>query len=179
MTERQLDQAVDKNIAAKGYAHPEVLVSTQWVADHQNDPSIRIVESNEDILLYEQGHVPGAIQIDWVGDLNDKLRRDYLDRKSFSELMARNGISNDTTVVFYGDKNNWWACYAFWVFQLFGHTNAKVMDGGRLKWEKEGRPMTREVPSYVATRYSAPTRDDSRIRAFRDQVLKHMQSGKK
>src|SRR5258708_23747949 len=133
-------------VAAKGCVHPEVLVSTQWVADHRNDPNIRIGESNEAILLYEQGHIPGAIQIDWVGDLNDKLRRDYLDRKAFSELMSRDGISNDTTVIFYGDKNNWWACYAFWVFQLFGHENAKVMYGGRKKWIYDNRPVTNDKP---------------------------------
>src|SRR5882672_9075300 len=148
MTSKQKEQTVDKAIAAKGYAHPEVLVTTQWVADHLNDPSIRVVESNEDILLYDQGHVPGAIQIDWVGDLNDKVRRDYLDRKSFAELMARDGISNDTTVVFYGDKNNWWATYAFWVFQLFGHEKARIMDGGRKKWLEEGRPVDNAKPSY-------------------------------
>src|SRR5215213_3275692 len=156
------------------YAHPEVLVDTTWVAEHLNDPNVRIVESNEDILLYDQGHIPGAIQIDWVGDLNDKVRRDYLDRKSFSELMSRNGISNDTTVVFYGDKNNWWACYAFWVFQLFGHENAKVMDGGRLKWEKEKRPTSRDVPSYPRTQYKTKERADAPHRAFRDEVLAHL-----
>jgi hypothetical protein len=121
------------------YAHPEVLVSTQWVADRLNDPSLRIVESNEDILLYDLGHIPGAVQIDWQKDLNDAVRRDYLTRPDFEALMAANGIANDTTVVFYGDKNNWWATYAFWVFQLFGHARTRdVMDGGRAKWEKEG-----------------------------------------
>ncbi len=178
MTEKQLEQTVDKAIAAKGYAHPEVLVSTQWVADHLNDPAIRIVESNEDILLYDQGHIPGAIQIDWVGDLNDKLRRDYLDRKSFSELMSRSGIGNGTTVVFYGDKNNWWACYAFWVFQLFGHENARVMDGGRKKWIEEGRPLSKDKPSYPRTQYKAPERADWKIRAFRDQVMAHIMANK-
>jgi thiosulfate/3-mercaptopyruvate sulfurtransferase len=167
-------QKIDNAVAAKGYVHPEVLVSTQWVADHLNDPSIRVIESNEDILLYDQGHIPGAIQIDWQGDLNDKIRRDYLDRQSFSELMARNGISNDTTVVFYGDKNNWWATYAFWVFQLFGHTNARVMDGGRKKWIDEGRPVTKDKPSFSPAQYKAPERADYKIRAFRDQVMGHI-----
>ncbi|MCS6871229.1 MAG: sulfurtransferase [Anaerolineae bacterium] len=164
---------IDPNIAAKGYVHPEALVSTQWVADHLNDPSVRLVESNEDILLYDQGHIPGAIQLDWMRDLNDQLRRDYLDSARFAELMASNGISNDTTVVFYGDKNNWWACYAFWVFQLFGHTKARIMDGGRKKWIDEGRPLTREKPSYPRAHYVAPERDDRTFRAFRDQVLAH------
>jgi thiosulfate/3-mercaptopyruvate sulfurtransferase len=161
----------------KGYANPDVLVSTQWVADHLNDLDIRIVESNEDILLYDLGHIPGAVQIDWQKDLNDAIRRDYLSRQDFEVLMAVNGIGNDTTVVFYGDKNNWWATYAFWVFQLFGHTKAKVMDGGRAKWEAEGRPMVKDDPTYPKTVYKAQERADYKIRAFRDQVLAHVQSG--
>ena len=162
--------------AGYGYANPDVLASTDWVAEHLDDASVRIIESNEDPLLYATGHIPGAVEVDWVRDLNDPLRRDYLDRAGFEALMSRIGVTPEMTVVFYGDKNNWWATYAFWVFQLFGHTNAKIMDGGRLKWEKEGRPMTREVPSYPATRYVAPERDDRRIRAFRDQVLAHVQA---
>jgi thiosulfate/3-mercaptopyruvate sulfurtransferase len=161
----------------KGYANPDVLVSTQWVADHLNDPDVRIVESNEDILLYDLGHIPGAVQIDWQKDLNDAIRRDYLSRQDFEVLMAVNGIDNGTTVVFYGDKNNWWATYAFWVFQLFGHTQAKVMDGGRAKWEAEGRPMVKDMPTYPKTAYKAHERADYKIRAFRDQVLAHVQSG--
>ncbi len=166
------------DINKRGYAHPEVLVSTEWVAQHLDDPNVRIIESNEDPLLYPSGHIPGAVEVDWVRDLNDPLRRDYLDREGFEKLMSRIGVTPDMTIVLYGDKNNWWACYAFWVFQLFGHTNAKIMDGGRLKWEKEGRPMTREVPQYPPTEYRAPERDDSKIRAFRDQVLAHVQAGK-
>jgi thiosulfate/3-mercaptopyruvate sulfurtransferase len=166
------------DIAQRGYAHPEVLVSTDWVAEHLDDPNVRIIESNEDPLLYPSGHIPGAVEVDWVRDLNDPLRRDYLDREHFEELMSRIGVTPDMTVVFYGDKNNWWATYAFWVFQLFGHERAKIMDGGRLKWEKEGRPMTREIPSYPRTEYKARERDDSRIRAFRDQVLAHVQARK-
>jgi thiosulfate/3-mercaptopyruvate sulfurtransferase len=154
-----------------------VLVSTEWVASHLNDPAYRIIESNEDPLLYPSGHIPGAVQVDWTTDLNDPLRRDYLDKAGFDALASRIGITPETTVIFYGDKNNWWATYAFWVFQLFGHSNAKVMDGGRLKWEKEGRALTREVPAYPATRYSAPERDDTQIRAFRDQVLAHVKAG--
>ena len=165
-------------IAERGYAKPDVLVSTDWAAEHLNDANIRIVESNEDPLLYPSGHIPGAVQIDWALDLNDQVRRDYLNKDQFSALMAKNGITRDTTVVFYGDKNNWWATYAFWIFQLFGHTNAKVMDGGRLKWEKEGRDLTRETKTYAATTYSAPDRDDTKIRAFREQVLQHQAAGK-
>lgn len=157
-----------------GYAHPDALVNTEWVAQHLNDPAVRIVESNEDPLLYASGHIPGAIQIDWVTDLNDQIRRDYLDRKSFENLMSKHGISNNTKVVFYGDKNNWWACYAFWVFQLFGHTNAAIMNGGRLKWVEEQRPLTKEVPHYPASTYHAQERSDYKIRAFRDQVLSHV-----
>ncbi len=160
------------------YAHPEVLVSTEWVAQHLDDPNVRLVESNEDPLLYATGHIPGAVNIDWQADLNDPVIRDYIGKDEFQALMRRNGIANDTTVVFYGDKNNWWAAYAFWVFQLFGHTNAKLMDGGRRKWVDEGRPLTREVPSYPETDYVAKERDDSQIRAFRDEVLAHMAAGK-
>ena len=169
---------VMSDIAGRGYAHPEVLVTTDWVAAHLDDPNVRIVESNEDPLLYKAGHIPGAVEVDWAADLNDPVRRDYLNRDGFERLMSRSGVTPETTVVFYGDKNNWWATYAFWVFHLFGHANAKIMDGGRLKWEKEGRPMTREVPQYPPTQYWAPERDDTKIRAFRDQVLAHIQAGR-
>lgn len=161
----------------KKYAQPHYLVTTEWVEENLDNDQIRIVESNEDPLLYPMSHIPGSVQIDWTRDLNDQKRRDYLDEKSFQELMAKNGISNDTTVIFYGDKNNWWACYAFWVFQLFGHKNAKIMNGGRLKWEKEGRPMTKEKPSIKPAEYSAKRRDDSTDRAFRMDVLEHLSKG--
>src|ERR1700752_4922724 len=164
------------SIDARGYAHPEVLVSTDWVAEHLNDPSVRIIESNEDTLLYASGHIPGSVNVDWTSDLNDQLRRDYITREGFEALMSRIGATKDTTVVFYGDKNNWWACYAFWVFQLFGHTKARVMDGGRIKWEKEKRPVTRDVPSFPKTTYKAEERADAKHRAFRDEVLAHMQA---
>ncbi len=154
-----------------GYAHPEVLVDTAWVAERLDDPRVRLVESDEDILLYETGHIPGAVRIDWVNDLNDPVTRDYLDRERFERLLSAKGISNDTTVVFYGDKNNWWAAYAFWVFKLFGHQDARIMDGGRAKWIAESRPLTKERPSYPAATYRAPERNDVYIRAFRDQVL--------
>jgi thiosulfate/3-mercaptopyruvate sulfurtransferase len=166
------------DIAKRGYANPDVLVSTDWVAERLDDPSVRVIESNEDPLLYPSGHIPGAVQVDWTNDLNHPLHRDYIDREGFERLASRIGTTNDTTVVFYGDKNNWWATYAFWVFQLFGHSNARVMDGGRLKWEKEARPMTREVPQVPPTQYKARERDDSAIRAFQQQVLEHIQSNK-
>jgi thiosulfate/3-mercaptopyruvate sulfurtransferase len=156
------------------YAHPEVLVDTDWVAEHLNDPKVRLVESNEDVLLYDTGHIPGAIKIDWLGELNDALARDYIDKERFEALLAAKGISNDTTVVFYGDKNNWWATYAFWVFKLFGHEDARVLNGGRAKWIAEGRELSKEVPSYPQGSYTAPERDDTTIRAFRDQVLQHI-----
>lgn len=161
-----------------GYAHPEALVETQWVADHLNDPNVRIVESNEDLLLYDTGHIPGAVKIDWVQDLNDPVVRDYLDSERFAALMRAKGISNDTTVVLYGDKHNWWATYAFWVFKLFGHRDVRIMNGGRAKWIAEGRPLTREVPSYPPGNYVAPPRNDAEIRAFRDQVLEFVRQRK-
>ncbi len=156
------------------YAHPEILVETAWLAEHLNDPNIRIVESDEDILLYDTGHIPGAVKIDWVSELNDPVTRDYLDSERFAKLLASKGISNDTTVVFYGDKHNWWAAYALWVFQLFGHSNVRLLNGGRNKWIAEGRELTREVPTYPATNYIAPPRDDTKIRAFQHQVLEHI-----
>ena len=156
------------------YAHPEALVDTNWLADHLNDPKIRIIESNEDILLYDTGHIPGAVKVDWQADLNDQVERDYLNKEGFEKLASRLGISNDTTVVFYGDKNNWWATYALWVFKLFGHQDARILNGGRKKWIDEGREVTKEVPSYPATQYTAQERDDTTIRAFRDQVREHI-----
>ena len=160
------------------YAQPDVLVSTAWLADHLHDPDVRLAESNEDVLLYETGHIPGAVNIDWHNDLNDPLVRDYINPAKFAELMRRHGITPETTVIFYGDKNNWWATYAFWVFQLFGHTNAKLLDGGRAKWIAEGRELSRERPSYPRSSYPLPTRDDAAIRAFRDDVLKQIVAGK-
>jgi thiosulfate/3-mercaptopyruvate sulfurtransferase len=161
-------------IGQRGYAHPDALVSTDWVEQHLNDAKVRLIESNEDTLLYSSGHVPGAVHVDWTSDLNDQLRRDYITREGFEALMSRIGATKDTTIVFYGDKNNWWACYAFWVFQLFGHTNAKVMDGGRVKWLKENKPISRDVPSYPRTEYKAAERHDGPHRAFRDEVMAHM-----
>jgi thiosulfate/3-mercaptopyruvate sulfurtransferase len=169
---------VESEIAARGYVHPEVLVSTQWLADHLDDPKIRILESDEDVLLYDMGHIPGAQKIDWHIDLNDPVLRDYVSREPFERLLQRLGIDESTTVVFYGDKNNWWACYAFWVFQLFGFSHARVLDGGRLKWEQEGRPMVTDVPSFPPTRYRANERSDSSIRAFFDEVMGHMKAGR-
>ncbi|HRJ27336.1 MAG TPA: sulfurtransferase [Fimbriimonadaceae bacterium] len=154
----------------------DVLVSTEWVAENLNHPQVRLVESNEDPLLYVAGHLPGAVEVDWTRDLNDPIRRDYLQQAEFEALCSRIGITPETTVIFYGDRNNWWATYAYWVFQLFGHTNARIMDGGRFKWELEKRSLTREIPTYAATSYSARPRDDRSNRAFRDDVLAHLQT---
>jgi thiosulfate/3-mercaptopyruvate sulfurtransferase len=161
-------------IVDKGYVHPEYLVTTDWLAAHLNDSSVRVIESDEDVLLYDIGHIPNAQKVDWHQDLNDPVIRDYVDRATFEELLRRKGIDDSTMVVFYGDKNNWWACYAFWVFQLFGFTNAKVLDGGRTKWELEQRPMSTEVPRFAPTRYVAPERSDATIRAFFTQVREHV-----
>jgi thiosulfate/3-mercaptopyruvate sulfurtransferase len=165
------------DIADRGYHRPDALVSTEWVAAHTGDSTVRIIESNEDTLLYAMGHIPGAVHVDWTSDLNDQLRRDYIERAGFEALMSRIGATSDTTIVFYGDKSNWWACYAFWVFQLFGHTKARVMDGGRLKWQKEGREWSTDTPVPQATHYRAHQRDDSRIRIFRDDVIKFQRAG--
>jgi thiosulfate/3-mercaptopyruvate sulfurtransferase len=164
----------DPVIAAKGYAHPESLVSTEWLAAHLKDANIRIIESDEDVLLYDTGHIPGAQKVDWHTDLNDPMMRDYISREQFQELLRAKGIDDSTTVIFYGDKNNWWAAYAFWVFQLFGFTNAKLLDGGRLKWEQEGRDLVTDVPSFPRTSYTAKERDDAKIRAYMSDVRKHL-----
>jgi len=161
-------------IERRGYARPEVLVSTQWVADHLHDPKVRLLESDEDLLLYEIGHIPGALKIDWVGDLNDPVTRDYVDSGRFQELLRAKGISQGTTVVLYGDKNNWWATYAFWVFRLFGPFNLKIMDGGRARWEQEGRPLVREVPTVPRGTIVVGPRHDGEIRALRDDVFGHL-----
>ena len=162
--------------AMSTYAHPDALVSTDWVAEHLTDEDVRIVESNEDVLLYRTGHVPGAVHLDWINDLQDDVLRDYVGKDEFARLCSERGITKDTTVVFYGDKSNWWACYAFWTFKLFGHEDCRIMDGGRAKWEAEGRTLTTTVPDYPSTAYAAEDPDLS-IRAFRDEVLKHMKKG--
>jgi len=155
---------------AAEYAHPEVVVTTEWVAAHLNDPKVRIVESDEDVLLYEFGHIPGAVKLDWHTDQQDQVRRDFVDRAGFECLASSRGIANDTTVIFYGDKNNWYATYSFWLFKYYGHGDARIMDGGRAKWEAEKRQFVREVPSYPSTTYTAKEPDNA-IRAFRDEVL--------
>jgi len=161
-------------IESRGYTRPEVLVSTEWVAAHLNDPAVRLVESNEDLLLYETGHIPGAVKLDWVTDLNDQVERDYLQREAFQQLLRARGINQETTIVFYGDKNNWWATYAFWVFRLFGLERLRLLDGGRSRWAEEGRELTTKVPEYPAGNIVVGERNDAGIRAFRDEVLAHV-----
>src|SRR3954452_6360693 len=168
--------ATDLSFKDSGYANPDVLVSTDWVAQHLNDPQVRIVESDEDVLLYDIGHIPGAVKIDWHTDLQNPVERDFLDKAGFEALMRQNGINNDTTVVFYGDRNNWYATYAYWLFKYFGHNDVRVMNGGRSKWGAEGRPMTREVPTFPQGTYTAKDPDE-RIRAYRDDVLQQVKSG--
>lgn len=155
------------------YALPDFLVETSWVAEQLNNPHVRVVESDEDFLLYETGHIPGAIKVDWFTTLQHSVRRDFLTQEEFEDLCRSNGISNDTTVVFYGDKNNWFACYSLWLFEYYGHRNLKIMNGGRAKWIAEGRPLTRDIPQYARSSYQASPPDE-RIRAFRDEVMVHV-----
>jgi len=159
------------------YARPEYLVETDWVAANLNDPSVRIIESDEDPLLYAIGHIPGAAQVDWFTTLQHPLRRDFVTKEQFEEVASKLGITNDTTVVFYGDKSNWFACYALWLFQYYGHQNVKIMNGGRAKWEQEKRPLVKEIPAFTATTYKAKEADTS-IRAFRNDVFKQMEEKK-
>jgi thiosulfate/3-mercaptopyruvate sulfurtransferase len=167
----------DPDAKLGAYAHPERLVTTQWLADHLGDEGLVVVESDEDVLLYDSGHIPGAVKVDWHTDLNDPVLRDYVDGERFAQVMGERGISRDTTVVFYGDKNNWWAAYALWVFTLFGHEDVRLLDGGRAKWIAEGREITRDVSKRTPVEYPVVERDDAPIRAFKDDVLAHLGSG--
>lgn len=153
------------------YAHPQRMVSTQWLEDHLGSDGLVVVESDEDVLLYEVGHIPGAVKIDWHLDLNDPITRDYVDGEAFARLMSSKGISRDTTIIVYGDKSNWWAAYAMWVFTLFGHEDVRLLDGGRALWQAEGRDMTRVAPSPETTDYPVIERDDSVERAYLPAVL--------
>jgi thiosulfate/3-mercaptopyruvate sulfurtransferase len=176
------DMAVTSDDSPKfqQYAHPDRLVSTDWLAARIADGSARpggdivVVESDEDVLLYDTGHVPGSVKVDWHNDLNDPLTRDYVDGQRFAEVLGERGIGRDTTVVLYGDKSNWWAAYALWVFSLFGHEDVRLLDGGRAKWVAEGRDLTREVPKPEPVDYPVVERSDSAIRAFKDDVLAHL-----
>ncbi len=156
------------------YAQPEVLVTTQWLAENLDTPGLIVLESDEDVLLYATGHIPGAVKIDWFTELNHPTRRDYLDGEEFAALLSHKGIKRGDTVVLYGDKSNWWATYAFWVFKLFGHEDVRILDGGREKWIAEGRELSKDVPNLAASDYPVVLRDDKSIRAFRDDVLRHL-----
>ena len=167
----------DTDPKIQSYAHPERLVTTQWLEDHLGTPGLVVAESDEDVLLYDTGHIPGAVKIDWHTDLNDPLTRDYVDAEAFAALMSAKGITPDTTIVFYGDQNNWWAAYALWVTSLFGHADVRLLDGGRKKWIDEGRATTTDVPAPANADYPVTARDDSVIRAYREQVLAHIGNG--
>lgn len=159
------------------YAHPESLVSTDWLNARLGDAGLVVVESDEDILLYETGHIPSAIKVDWHTELNDTLIRDYVDGEAFARLMSSKGIARDDTIVIYGDDSNWWAAYALWVFKLFGHEDVRLLDGGRQKWLAEWRDMTTETPSRPAAVYPVVVRDDSTIRAMMRDTLTHADAG--
>ncbi|MGG7510127.1 sulfurtransferase [Plantibacter sp. YIM 135249] len=155
------------------YAHPERLVTTDWLEAHLGDAGLVVVESDEDVLLYETGHIPGAVKIDWHTDLNDPVERDYIDGEAFATLLGSKSIARDSTVVIYGDKNNWWAAYALWVFSLFGHEDVRLLDGGRDRWIAEGREITTEESTPAPVEYPIVDRDDSVLRAYKDDVLAH------
>jgi thiosulfate/3-mercaptopyruvate sulfurtransferase len=169
--------ATDRAERFRQYAHPDRLVTTEWLAEHLGEPGLVVVESDEDVLLYDTGHIPGAVKIDWHMDLNDPLVRDYLDGERFAELMSRKGIGRDDTVVFYGDNFNWWAAYALWVFSLFGHPDVRLLDGGRQKWIAEGRPLEEDEPERAPTDYPVVEREDAPHRAFRTDVEEHLHTG--
>jgi thiosulfate/3-mercaptopyruvate sulfurtransferase len=158
-----------------GYAKP-VLVTTEWLAEHLEDDGVVVAEVDESPDLYEEGHVPGAVKLHWRDDLQDQVERDLVDQETFERLLGGRGISNDTTVVLYGDRNNWFAAYAYWYLKTYGHEDVRILDGGRQKWIDEGRPITTDVPSPSAATYSASARDES-IRAYRDQVRAWLESG--
>lgn len=154
----------------KGYKHPEVLVDADWVQAHLNDPKVRLIEVDVDTKSYEQGHIPGAVGFNWQKELQDQIVRSPLDKGHLEDLLSRAGVSNDTTVVLYGDNNNWFAAWALWILKYYGHQDVRLLDGGRVKWLADKREITTEVPSYPRTDYKAQE-PNNEIRAFRDQIL--------
>jgi thiosulfate/3-mercaptopyruvate sulfurtransferase len=169
--------SADTDAKLQAYAHPARLVTTQWLEDNLGTPGLVVLESNEDVLLFHTGHIPGAQKIDWHLDLNDPTTRDYISPEGFAAMCAARGISRDTTVVIYGDNFNWWASYALWVFSLFGHEDVRLVDGGRAKWVAEGRAMTTDVEPVASSEYPIVPRDDATIRAFKEDVLAHIGTG--
>ena len=165
---------IDTNPSFADYAHGEALVSTSWVDEHKGSKGLIIIECDEDILLYSTGHVPGAIKLDWHTELNDAVIRDYLNSEDMAKLFSEKGVSREDTLVIYGDKSNWWATYAFWVLKLFGHEDVRIMDGGRAKWISEGRELTKDLPQLEKTSYPVVERQDSKIRAYREDVIEHL-----
>ncbi len=166
--------APEQNPEFADFAHPDRLVSTSWVAEHLGEPGLVVVESDEDVLLYDSGHIPGSVKVDWHTELNDTVTRDYVDGAGFAKLMAAKGIGRDDTVVIYGDKSNWWAAYALWVFTLFGHPDVRLMDGGRNLWQADGRELTRDKTAVTPAEYPVVERSDEAIRAFKDDVLSNL-----
>jgi thiosulfate/3-mercaptopyruvate sulfurtransferase len=170
--------AFDTSERFASFAHPDALVSAEWLEANLNTPGLVVVESDEDVLLYQTGHIPGSVKVDWHTELNDAVVRDYLSAEDFAALLSKKGISRDDTIVFYGDKSNWWATYALWVFKLFGHADVRILDGGRDKWIADGRPLTTETTNRGQTNYPVIARDDESIRAFladaRDHIGKPM-----
>jgi thiosulfate/3-mercaptopyruvate sulfurtransferase len=156
-------------VADGNYAKP-VLVTTDWLAEHLDDDNLVVAEVDENPDLYDEGHIPGAIKLHWREDLQDPVERDLIDRATFERLMSERGISNDTALVLYGDKNNWFAAYAYWYLKIYGHGDMRILDGGRQKWIDDGREMTTDAPSPAPVSYTALERDEE-IRAYRDQVL--------
>lgn len=160
------------------YANPDALVSTDWLADHLDDSDIRIVEVDEDREAYAAGHIPGAIAWNWTGDLQHPVQREYLDQDALGALMAKSGIGADTTVVLYGGNNNWFASYAFWLLKYRGFDNVRLLNGGRIKWEKEGRDLSTDLPQVQATDFRISGSERPKLRAFRDEVIDRAGRGK-
>ena len=158
------------------YAHPESLVSTDWVAEHGSDASVRLVEVDVDTSAYDQGHIAGAVGWNWQSQLQQPVRRDLASKEEIEQLLGNSGIANNTTIILYGDNNNWFAAWAFWQLRYYGHSDVRIMNGGRVKWAAEGRPLATDVPSHAAVTYTASGGDQS-IRAYRDQVLARVNEG--
>jgi thiosulfate/3-mercaptopyruvate sulfurtransferase len=170
--------APDPAESLQQYAHPERVVTNEWLAAHLDDPGLVVIEADEEALVYDNGHIPGAVKMDWQGELNNQVVRDYLTGAEFAAMCSAKGISRDDTVVFYGDNFNWWAAFALWVFSLFGHQDVRLLDGGRQRWVAEHRDITREATTRTPTDYPVVERDDAPIRAYRDDVLPHIAAGR-